>query len=99
MPDPAHEPIRCPECRGWMNPGYVAVSQGLNWMRRAEGSFNDFAETIPGTHAVLRPNRLPAWRCTACNLVTFRFGHDVHRQQDQPAKIEGSGESTAADSP
>ncbi len=64
-----------------MTPGHVAVSQGLHWMRRAEGPYGDFAENIPGTHAVLRANRLPAWRCSGCQLITFRFGHDVQRQE------------------
>lgn len=81
MPDPAHETLRCPECRQRMTVGHVAVSQGLNWMRRAEGPFGDFAETLPGTNAVLRANRLPAWRCTACQLVMLRYGHDVQRQE------------------
>ncbi|MEM6856005.1 MAG: PF20097 family protein [Planctomycetota bacterium] len=81
MADPAHEPIRCPECRQRMTPGHVAVSQGLHWMRRAEGPYGDFAENIPGTHSVLRANRLPAWRCSACQLITFRFGRDVQRQE------------------
>ncbi|MEO0514534.1 MAG: PF20097 family protein [Planctomycetota bacterium] len=81
MPDPAHDPIRCPECRQRMTSGHVAVSQGLHWMRRAEGPYGDFAENIPGTHSVLRANRLPAWRCSACQLITFRFGHDVQRQE------------------
>ncbi len=52
-------------------------------MRRAEGPYGDFAESIPGTHAILRPNRLPAWKCNACELVLFRFGHDLARQQDR----------------
>ncbi|MEM1109020.1 MAG: PF20097 family protein [Planctomycetota bacterium] len=81
MSDPAHEPIRCPECRQRMTPGHVAVSQGLHWMRRAEGPYGDFAENIPGTHAVMRANRLPAWRCSSCMLITFRFGRDVQRQE------------------
>lgn len=64
-----------------MTPGHVAVSRGLHWMRRAEGPYGDFAENIPGTHSVLRANRLPAWRCSGCQLITFRFGHDVQRQE------------------
>lgn len=80
MADPAHESKRCPQCRAWMTAGHVSVSQGLHWMRRAEGPLGDFAETLPGTHAVLRPNRLPAWRCTACQLVLMQYGHDVHKQ-------------------
>ncbi|MEM6459569.1 MAG: PF20097 family protein [Planctomycetota bacterium] len=82
MPDPAHEPMRCPQCRVRMTPGHVAVSQGLHWLRRAEGPYGDFAENIPGTHAVLRANRLAAWRCSSCQLVLLRYGHDQQRQQE-----------------
>ena len=81
MADPAHETLRCPECHTRMTVGHVAVSQGLLWMRRAEGPYGDFAEAIPGTHAVLRANRLPAWKCSGCQLLLFRFGHDLQRQQ------------------
>lgn len=81
MADPAHETLRCPECRQRMLVGHVSVSRGMNWMRRAEGPYGDFAETLPGTHAVLRANRLPAWKCSGCQLLFFRFGHDVQRQE------------------
>lgn len=62
-----------------MQPGFVAVSQGLLWMRNAEGSTLDFAENIPGTNAVMRANRLPAWRCPACELLTMRYGREVYK--------------------
>ena len=74
-----HEAIRCLHCRQWMQAGFVSVSQGLLWMRHFEGSAGDFAENIPGTHAVMRANRLPAWRCVSCELVTMRYGHEVHK--------------------
>ena len=90
MADPAHESIRCPNCRAWMTSGFVAVSQGLHWLRRQEGPFGDFRESIPGTHAVMRGNRLPAWRCTACQTITFRYGHDVQRHRDSSAKVAAS---------
>ena len=80
MSDPAHETLRCPQCRHRMLVGHVAVSQGLHWLRRARGPYGDFREAIPGTHAILRPNRLPAWKCNACELILFRFGNDVARQ-------------------
>lgn len=94
--DPAHEPIRCPVCRAWMRSGHVSVSQGLHWMRRAAGPFGDFKESIPGTHAVLRANRLPAWRCAACQTITFRYGHDVQRASAAPSPGTTSG-STAGE--
>ena len=99
MADPNHDSLRCPECRQWMTVGYVSVSQGRSWMRRAEGPLGDFAETIPGTHAVLRPNRLPAWRCPACQLVTFRFGHDVQRQEAYRRGSVAPGAGTSESAP
>ena len=55
------------------------MSQGLLWVRNFEGSATDFAENIPGTNAIMRANRLPAWRCVSCELVTLRYGHEVHK--------------------
>lgn len=82
-----------------MTPGHVAVSQGLSWMRRAEGPYGDFAENIPGTHAVMRANRLPAWRCHSCQLVLFRYGHDVQRQEAIKRGSVATPGSTDAPSP
>ena len=67
-------------CNQWMKPGFVSVSQGLLWLRNPEGSTVDFAENIPGTNAVMRANRLPAWRCQACELLVLRYGRTVHKQ-------------------
>lgn len=88
MADPAHESQRCPQCRAWMTTGFLSVSQGLHWMRRAEGPLGDFAETLPGTQAVLRPNRLPAWRCSGCQTITFRYGHDVLKETARPNPLQ-----------
>ena len=84
MQDPAdrnddEEALRCPSCHAWLQPGFVAVSEGLLWLRNADGP-SDFAESIPGTAAILKANRLPAWRCQRCELVTMRFGRDPKRR-------------------
>lgn len=83
-----------------MTPGHISVSQGVHWMRRAEGPYGDFAENIPGTHAVMRANRLPAWRCHSCHLVMFRYGHDVQRQEaiKRGTSLPGTGTENASDS-
>lgn len=78
-PEQAEESLRCPSCRAWLQPGFVAVSEGLLWLRNAEGPSN-FAEQLPGTLALLKANRLPAWRCQRCELVTLRFGRDPRRR-------------------
>ena len=75
-----HDSLRCPACRTWMNTGYVSVSQGLLWRRNVDGEHRDFAEAIPGTHAIMRANDLPAWRCPQCQLVTMQYGHDARKQ-------------------
>ena len=73
------EALRCSSCHAWLQPGFVAVSEGLLWLRNADGP-SDFAESIPGTTAILKANRLPAWRCQRCELVTMRFGRDPQRR-------------------
>ncbi len=62
-----------------MQAGFVAVSEGLLWLRNAEGTTVEFAETVPGTNAIMRANRLPAWRCLACNVLTMQYGRDVQK--------------------
>lgn len=62
-----------------MQPGFVAVSEGLLWLRNAESATVEFAETLPGTNAILRANRLPAWRCVSCNVVTLQYGRNVQK--------------------
>ncbi|BAM03482.1 PF20097 family protein [Phycisphaera mikurensis] len=79
-PADEEEALRCPSCDGWQQAGFVAVSEGLLWLRNAEGP-SDFAEAIPGTSAILKANRLPAWRCQRCELVTMRVGRDPRRRR------------------
>ncbi len=62
-----------------MQPGFIAVSQGLLWLRNPEGRTVDFAENLPGTNAIMRANRLPAWRCLSCEIVALRYGREVHK--------------------
>lgn len=74
-----------------MKPGFVSVSSGLHWLNRDAGPLGtDFLESIPGTHAIMRPNRLPAWRCRSCENITFRYGRDIHRKSQQAGKLPGS---------
>jgi hypothetical protein len=76
------ESMRCPGCRQWMQSGHVAISHGVMWLRNADSSHLPFSESVPGTHALMRANRLPAWRCPSCELLLFRFGRDVHKHHD-----------------
>ena len=67
--------MRCPECNALMEEGLLPVSDGLHWVRgRKPGGGAAMAEDVPGTHAVMRPNRMEAWRCKKCHLILFRYG-------------------------
>lgn len=80
--------LRCPACRAVMQVGYLPVSDGLHFVRGDGNAANSFAEDIPGTHAVMRSNRLLAWRCKACHLVTFKYGRDNAKHLDRMAEHE-----------
>ncbi len=89
-----HEALRCPQCRQWMQPGFVAVSQGLLWLRNPESATVDFAENLPGTNAIMRANRLPGWRCLSCELVLLRYGRTVHKHLPIPKREEVADPAT-----
>lgn len=74
-PDP--EVFRCPKCHSRMQPGVLPVSSGLSWLPWSPTATPSMAQSLPGTHAVMRPNRIPAWRCSRCELVMFRYGHKL----------------------
>ena len=71
-----HDPLRCPQCSSLMQAGFVPVSQGMHFIRGDGRGAHHFAEDLPGTHAIMRTNRLIAWRCKACELVVLRYGRD-----------------------
>ena len=77
----AHD-VRCPQCRSRMEPGFQSSGGGLHWFRQRE-SPTTFAEGIPGTNAILRPVRLPAWRCRRCELILYRYGRNLEKQLDK----------------
>jgi hypothetical protein len=65
-----------------MEEGNLPVSAGLLWVRGHSEDSGAFAEDIPGTHAVLRTNRLEAWRCRKCFLIAFRYGRPLESKPD-----------------
>ena len=86
--------MRCPECNALFEEGLLPVSDGLHWVRgRSQGSAG-MAEDVPGTHAVMRPNRMQAWRCRKCKLITFRYGEswDVSKRAQKLVEAEASPE-------
>lgn len=66
--------MRCPECNATMEEGLLPVSDGLHWSRGRATGGSGMAEDVPGTHAVMRPNRMEGWRCKKCHLILFRYG-------------------------
>ncbi len=77
-----------------MQSGCVAISQGVLWMRNADAASVPFSESVPGTNALTRANRLPAWRCQACELMLFRFGREVHKERDRAKLATGSTDAS-----
>ena len=89
--------MRCPECNALMEEGLLPVAEGLHWLRGRKPGGPGMAEDVPGTHAVMRPNRMEGWRCKKCHLILFRYGEswDANKQaqmrmaSEQPASGEG----------
>ena len=75
MADP-HDPLRCPHCHALMQAGFLPVSKGMHFVRGDGNAATHFAEDLPGTHAVMRSNRLLAWRCKKCEVVLFKYGRN-----------------------
>jgi uncharacterized protein DUF6487 len=90
--------MRCPECHALMEEGLLPVSEGLLWSKgRKLGGSGGMAEDVPGTHAVMRPNRMAGWRCRKCHLILFRYGEswDVDKKAQMLAGSESSSEETS----
>ena len=71
-----HDTLRCPSCHTMMQTGFLPISRGMHFIRGDGNAAHHFAEDIPGTHAIMRNNRLIAWRCKKCGLIVFRYGRD-----------------------
>jgi hypothetical protein len=82
--------IRCPQCHSPMEEGCLPVAGGMHWVR-GRGQAKTLTENIPGTHAVMRTNRLEAWRCRKCQLVTFRYGRSIEQKPQQTAEASSPG--------
>ena len=74
-----HDNLRCPSCQSLMQTGFLPVSKGMHFIRGDGRAASHFAEDIPGTHAIMRSNKLLAWRCKACQVVLFRYGRDSRK--------------------
>lgn len=95
--------MRCPECNVLMEEGLLPVADGLHWLRGRPtgggGGAGGMAEDVPGTHAVMRPNRMEGWRCKKCHLILFRYGQswEANKQAQMRQESEAAvGENTGA---
>ena len=82
-----------------MEEGLLPVSDGLHWSRGRATAGGGMAEDVPGTHAVMRPNRMEGWRCKKCHLIIFRYGQSWEankKAQMQHAAEERTGEEADA---
>ena len=82
--------MRCPDCHAYLEEGYLSVKEGLNWLRCADTPTGlQFAEGIRGTNAIMRSNRLAAWRCRKCELVLFAHGnrHEQAQREREEATL------------
>jgi len=59
-----------------MQTGFLPTSMGMHFIRGDGKAASHFAENLPGTHAIMRTNRLLAWRCKACEIVLFKYGRN-----------------------
>ncbi|MEM9414424.1 MAG: PF20097 family protein [Planctomycetota bacterium] len=94
---PPHDTLRCPACHTQMQHGYLPVSDGLHFVRGDGKASNAFAEDLPGTHAVMRSNRLLAWRCKACQMVVFKYGRDNAKHIERITAIDDAAAESDSD--
>ena len=78
-----HDPIRCPHCHSLMQTGFLPTSTGMHFIRGDGKAASQFAEDLPGTHSILRSNRLLAWRCKKCEVVLFKYGRNNAKTLDR----------------
>lgn len=87
-----HDPLRCPHCKSLMQTGFLPTSMGMHFIRGDGKAASQFAESLPGTHSIMRTNRLLAWRCKACEVVLFKYGRNnaktLERLLDEDALVD-----------
>ncbi|MEO0474836.1 MAG: PF20097 family protein [Planctomycetota bacterium] len=87
-----HDRLRCPICQSVMQTGFLPTSTGMHFIRGDGKAASQFAEDLPGTHAIMRSNRLLAWRCKSCEVVIFKYGRNnakkVERLLEEDTLVE-----------
>ena len=75
--------MRCPECHGPMQNGYIPTGGGIMWFGVGDDPDRiSFARGLPGTSSSFRRAKLEAYRCVKCKLVTFRYDQQVEDVRD-----------------
>ena len=92
-----HDALRCPHCKSLMQTGFLPVSKGMHFIRGDGKAASHFAEDLPGTHAVMRSNRLLAWRCKACEVVVFKYGRNNAKTVERLLENDEVTEQQSAD--
>lgn len=81
--------------------GLLPVAHGMHWLRgrptQGAGGAGGMAEDVPGTHAVMRPNRMEAWRCKKCHLILFRYGQSWEANKKAQMRQEAEAPGAATD--
>jgi hypothetical protein len=69
------QPLACPRCTKPMAEGYLPLLAGIHWRRVSEPVGIPHAlKGLPGTVGWWGRPRVHAYRCEACEVVTFRYG-------------------------
>jgi hypothetical protein len=66
-----------------MQAGFLPTSTGMHFIRGDGKAASQFAEDLPGTHAIMRSNRLLAWRCKGCEVVLFKYGRNNAKKMER----------------
>ena len=80
-----------------MQAGFLPVSRGMHFIRGDGRAASHFAEDLPGTHAIMRSNKLLAWRCKACQVVLFRYGRDSRKIVERLLEEDAISEAEMAE--
>jgi len=90
-----HDTTRCPHCNALMQEGFVPISDGMHFIRGDGKAASQFAEDIPGTHSIMRTNRLIAWRCKPCQMILFKYGRENAKHVARLFEHEEAAEADA----
>lgn len=72
------ENVICPKCREEMESGYIYSPREIMWANdNKKKIFGIGDETLVGINISFTHNKIPAYRCKDCNIVTFEYSQSV----------------------